>query len=151
MREWLGDYAREDLSRLVTSAARAQGYEVEGEAAGRLAEWARGTPREALRLVDRVLDEVAGLRRSRLDRAEVDAALVRLGYDRDGLDPAEQRYLAVLRESPVPVPVGRLARLLGMTVRTLLRHLEPFLFHRDLVRVTPRGRVAVPRPRLAAS
>jgi len=148
LREFLGFYADEDLAALVTSTAHAQGFVLGSRAASRLAACARGTPREALRLLDRVLDEGTNDGRSTLDRAAVDAALGRLGYDREGLEPAEQRYLAILRQSPVPIPLGRLARMLGSSRRTLLRHLEPFLFRRGLVRMTARGRVAVHPPRL---
>ena len=70
-------------------------------------------------------------------------ALKRLGYDQEGLDPMEQRYVALLRESAVPVPLGRLARMLGASAQTLVQHLEPHLFRQGLVQMTARGREAV--------
>ena len=110
--------------------------------------FARATPREALRLLDRTLDEAAS-RGTRRDVAEaVAACLTRLGYDEHGLAPLEQRYLATLRASPGPVPLKRLAALLGSAVSTLLRDVEPFLFGRGLIDVTPHGRVAALRPHL---
>jgi len=149
--EHIRHYAAEDLATLVAGAARDQGFVLAGGAAERLAESARGTPREALRLLERVLDEAASREQKCLDGPAVEGALARLGYDRDGLAPAEQQYMAVLRESSDPIPLGRLARLLGSSARTLLRHLEPPLFRRGLVRMTPRGRTAACSPRLIAA
>ena len=148
--EHISHYIAKDLAALVTGAARSQGFGLEGSAAERLAESARGTPREALRLLERVLDQAASRGHEGLDGPAVERALRRLGYDRDGLAPAEQQYMAVLRESRDPIPLGRLARLLGSSARTLLRHLEPPLFRRGLVRMTPRGRTAAYPPALLA-
>lgn len=58
------------------------------------------------------------------------------------LDPSERRYLALLRESRRPVPLGRLSRMLGTSMSTLIEHVEPFLFRRGLVHMTPSGREA---------
>ena len=142
LRESLGYYECAALARLVARTAADEGYVMTDAGAERLASYARGTPREALRLLDRVLDACA--RRGRITGDDVGGALGSLGYDESGLHVEERRYLDVLRGSPVPVPLHRLARLLGASARTLIEHLEPHLFHRDLVRATPRGRVAMP-------
>ena len=78
----------------------------------------------------------------------MERTLARLGYDEDGLDPLEQRYVEVLRESSRPVPLSRLARVLGTTTRTLIEHVEPWLFRCGLVQMTPGGRTAGARARL---
>ena len=143
LREHLGYYPREDLAALATRAAAREGATLEPEAAAYLAASARGTPREVLRLLDHALDRVAGPQAAVIDPAAVRATLRGLGYDEQGLQPSEQRYLALLRACRRPVPLGRLARMLGASTRTLLDHLEPFLFRRGLVEITPRGRVAV--------
>lgn len=148
LRECLGFYAKDVLAALVTKQADAHGFALEADASARLAEVARGTPREALRLLDRVLDDAAGRGQARVDGAAVSACLRRLGYDTLGLEPVEQRYVSFLRRSVAPVPVARLARILGASVRTLLRDVEPFLFRLGLVDVGPRGRTAGRRPRL---
>ena len=145
LREALGYYARESLIELVGRQAQAQGFTLEPGAAGRMAGVSRGTPREALRLLARVLDEAASRAQVRIDVGDVSACLARLGYDETGLLPPEQRYLSLLRHSLTPIPIARLARLLGESVRTLLRDVEPFLFRLGLVEVGPRGRTAVRR------
>jgi len=148
LREVLGFYEAEDLAAVATAEADKQGFALEPAAAARLAAHARGTPREALRLLNRILDDVARKGRTRLTEPEASEALTRLGYDREGLDPGEQRYLELLRASPAPVPLGRLARMLGQSARTLTAYVEPHLCRLGLVQVTARGRMAVHRPRL---
>ncbi len=151
LRETLVHYDADALTAVVREAAAREGAEATPEGARRLAEAARGTPREALRLLDRALDDAAARGDSRLDVAAVERALTRLGYDADGLDPGEQRYLAVLSESPTPVPLSRLARTLGTTPRSLIEHVEPWLFTRGFARMTPGGRTSAPRVRLVAA
>jgi Holliday junction DNA helicase RuvB len=144
--ETLAWYAPEALAAIVRAAADRQGASLTEAAAGRLAAHARGTPREALRLLERVLD--APVAEGPVDRPSVDRALAALGYDADGLQPLERRYLGLLRSSGGPVSLHRLARMLGTSARSVRCTVEPFLFRRGLVEMTPRGRVATARPHL---
>ena len=151
LRETLVHYDADALTAVVREAAAREGAEATPEGARRLAEAARGTPREALRLLERALDDAAAGGEARLDVSGVERALSRLGYDEHGLDAGEQRYLAVLGESPTPVPLSRLARALGTTPRSLVEHVEPWLFIRGFARMTPGGRTSAPRVRLVAA
>jgi Holliday junction DNA helicase RuvB len=146
--EHLATYGVEDLAALVEASARTQEFGMDHDAALRLAGCAHGTPREALRLLGRVLDECASRKERVVDLDLMEQALGHLGYDADGLSPLEQRYLEVLRESQTPIPLERLARLLGTGVRTLRREVEPHMVRRGLVRVTSHGRVATPPLRI---
>jgi Holliday junction DNA helicase RuvB len=142
LREILVHYGEQTLAEVVAQAATRAGAEATPDGARRLAKAARGTPREALRLLEWALDDAAATGVRRLDAEGVAGALARLGYDGEGLDQGERRYLQVLRESPVPVPLSRLARMLGTTPGALAEHVEPWLFLRGLVRMTPGGRTA---------
>lgn len=155
LREHLADYDTASLARIAAAAARALGARLEPAAATRIGTRARGTPREALRLLDRVLDHrAARTARARpgaagsltVSRHDVDVVLARLGLDAEGLDLAEQRYLGLLRRSPAPVPLARLAGMLGESPRTLRECLEPSLVLRGLLRITTRGRALRARP-----
>jgi Holliday junction DNA helicase RuvB len=148
LRESLGYYPEGVLAELVTLRAKEAGVTIDARGADRLAAFARGTPREALRLLDRVLDDAAVRGGSFVGDSAVTACLDRLGFDAHGLEPLEQRYVSLLRRSLEPVPLARLARVLGASVRTLLRDVEPFLFRLGLLEVTPRGRAVASRPRL---
>jgi Holliday junction DNA helicase RuvB len=145
LREHLDEYRTRELAELATGAAADQGYELTADAAETLAERARGTPREVLRLVKRVIRDAASRKVQTIDPDVVQAMLLRLGYDAKGLVPAERRYLRVLRSLRHPISVRRLAALVEMSVETVLADIEPWLFRLGLVRVTPRGRVASPR------
>ncbi|MBL9086846.1 MAG: AAA family ATPase [Planctomycetia bacterium] len=151
LRETLVHYDADALAAVVRDAAAREGAEATPEGARRLAEAARGTPREALRLLERALDDAAADGAMRLDVSGVERTLSGLGYDANGLDAGEQRYLAVLRESPMPVPLSRLARVMGTTPRSLVEHVEPWLFLRGFARMTPGGRTTAPRVRLMAA
>jgi len=159
--EFLGAYENEDLATLVMSQADSAGFALDAGAASKLAAHARGTPREALRLLERVLEDAAqhvsfeeGC--ASVCESDVAGALRRLGYDQEGLNPVEQGTMATLRASPAPISLDRLARLVGVSPATLTQHVEPELFRRGLIRMTERGRQAVfnaagRRPRLVRS
>ena len=142
LREALDFYSVKNLTALAHAKAEGHGFELDMAGARQLAECARGTPRELLRLLDRLLEWGAGAGQRRLGREDAQAVLDRLGFDSEGLEPTEQRYLSLLRGSRHPVPLGRLARMLGTSARTLLEHVEPFLFRRGLVEMSERGRKA---------
>ena len=141
--EILGYQDEKSLAELVTLRARDQKIFFRPGAAEVLARAARGTPREALRLLDRVLDTRALRGDKTLDVAAALSALALLGYDERGLDARDQRYLALLEESGAPVSLTRILGTLGTDERTLLRRVEPHLFRLGLVEMTPQGRQIV--------
>ena len=147
IREHLTPLANEDLAQVASLRARARGFEITAEAAGELAAHARGTPREALRLVDRAIRLAAARGGLMLDLALARDLLARLGYDAQGLDPTEQRCLGLLRAGEGPISERRLAGLLGVDRETLTEEIEPWLFRCGLIRITRRGRVPTPQAR----
>jgi Holliday junction DNA helicase RuvB len=140
LRESLGYYEVGDLARIVSVRSAAKGFALGAEAARRLALAARGTPREAARLLDRVIDGAVAIGRDAIDEPTVEATLARLGRDAYGLEGRERRYLDVLLTSGEPVALSRLAHCLGTDSPSLARQVEPHLFCRGLVRITVRGR-----------
>jgi holliday junction DNA helicase RuvB len=147
--ERLGPYSTETLAEIAARRARSEGVLLDADAATHLASRAHATPRSALRLVERLLEEAAAAGLTRVDRETVAAVLLRLGYDAQGLAPLEQRYLALLQRLHRPVSLARLALTLGTDAQTLERFVEPRLFELGLIDVTPRGRVALPDPDLS--
>lgn len=142
LRESLDFYPPEDLAALITAQGRKQGLELVPEAAMHLATFSRGTPREALRLLERVVDDAASRGVRAADRPVVEQVLDQLGFDAQGLDALEQRYVEVLREHAAPMSLGLLARTLGVPRSTLTRFAEPHLFRKGLVHMTTHGRAA---------
>lgn len=148
--ESLGFYRPEDLATLVKGKAESQGITLLTGAADRLAALSRGTPREALRLLERVLDHAVTSQRTFAATQHVEEVLRKLGYDALGLAPDEQRYLRLLRESPAPIPLARLARLLGQTADGVARQIEPSSLRMGLVETTMRGRAPLPKAQVLA-
>ena len=98
-----------------------------------------------------MLDGVSSLGLLTADRFAVSTTLRDLGFDHRGLSPMEQRYLAALHKSTGPIPAGRLACVLGTSVKTLTALVEPYLFRLGLVRMTAQGRTVIRGPRRLAT
>jgi Holliday junction DNA helicase RuvB len=124
----------------VTARSAAQGFVLDAGAARRLALAARGTPREAGRLLEHAIEGAVVIGRDTIDELTVEATLRRLGRDAFGLHGRERRYLDVLLASGEPVALSRLARCLGTDSHSFAQHVEPHLFRRGWVRVTAHGR-----------
>ncbi|OEU69255.1 MAG: hypothetical protein BA864_05505 [Desulfuromonadales bacterium C00003093] len=144
LREHLDRYEESDLAELATSTADAQGFDLTEEGASRLAGYARGTPRELLRLLDRAIRWTASRGERAIDRSRIEEVLVRQGYDAEGLTPMERRYLEVLRDSSGPISLARMAAFLGLPIRTIVEEIEPWLYRRGLIRITRQGRSPAP-------
>ncbi len=139
--EHLVPYGREDLARIAAARAKKAGRPVAPEAAMTVAEASTGTPRDALRRMDQVLDEAALHDVPRVTRAFTQATFERLGWSPDGLWPLERSYLDLVPAGGQAVSLGRIAGALGLDVKAVAWDVEPRLVRRDFVRVTPRGRV----------
>lgn len=136
-------YTDGEMEMVIRRAAGMLPLEMEPAAIEELARRSRGTPRIGLRLLRRVRDFAVSAERTTVSAADADAALLRLGVDRDGLDEADRRYIAALRDRFRGGPVGlsTLASALGESPDTLEHSLEPFLIRKGLVDRTPRGRM----------
>ncbi len=146
--EWLGLYSLDALSALLTARAEARGFTLGRMVAYVLSEYARGVPREALAILACGLRIAAGRGERSLDMQDVEETLTSLGFCDLGLKPKERDYLAVFEESDGPLPLHRICAELGTTPDVVLRELEPPLFRRGFIRMTPRGRALVEFPSL---
>src|SRR5947209_14753316 len=99
-------YSREELELIVNRGARVPGIAVTADGADEIARRARGTPRIAGRLLNRVRDfaHVAGA--SAIDRTVADKALQALEVDAAGLDAMDRRYLTTIALNYGGGPVG---------------------------------------------
>ncbi len=142
IQERLGLYEPEVIAAIVADVAHERGVEIESDAARLLAKAAHGIPREARRLTRRVLVRAARCgERSPFSPESVGDGLRALGYDEDGLDPDQQRYLGLLERARRPLPLRRIASLLALPVATVLDRIEPWLVAHGRVAVGPAGRL----------
>jgi Holliday junction DNA helicase RuvB len=138
-RHWIGPYGQAALALVIERAAERVGIEISAAAARRLAAAARGTPREALRLLSKARQQARAEGAGTIDDPLTARALKRLGIDEQGLDPLDRAYLEALAGHG-PVGLSRLAALLGVDAGVLLRDHEPHLFRLGLATTTPAGR-----------
>jgi Holliday junction DNA helicase RuvB len=146
IQERLDFYRPEELREIAERAARKLGLAVDRAGAEELARRARGTPRIAIRLLQRARDFAQVEGDGRLDRRIVDLTLQRLEVDGRGLDAMDRRILAVVIDGFGGGPVGleAVAASVGEEPGTLEDVYEPFLVREGLLARTSRGRVALP-------
>ncbi len=146
IQERLDYYAAGELREIAARAARKLGLPVEDAGAEELARRARGTPRIAIRLLQRARDFAQVEGDGRLTKAIVDLTLERLEVDARGLDAMDRRMLATVIDvfGGGPVGIEAVAAAVGEERDTLEDVYEPFLVREGFLARTPRGRVALP-------
>src|SRR5512146_2527234 len=139
-------YGPKELKEIAQRAACKQGLEVDPDAAEELARRSRGTPRIAIRLLQRARDFAQVEGNGRLDRRIVDLTLARLEVDQHGLDAMDRRILTTVIETFGGGHVGieAVAASVGEEAGTLEDVYEPFLVREGYLARSPRGRVALP-------
>lgn len=137
-------YTTEELIKIIDRTSKVYDMPMEKEAMAELARRSRGTPRIANRLFRRVRDfaQFNGDGQITLERTQ--EALTRLKVDHLGLDDVDHKYLLGIIERFRGGPVGleALAASIGEEPQTLEDVYEPYLLQTNLIKRTPRGRVA---------
>lgn len=137
-------YSVEDLTKVVTRAARILGVNIDSDAAVEIASRSRGTPRIANRLLRRVRDWADVNGDGHVDLAAARAALAVFDVDELGLDRLDRAVLDSLIRGHAggPVGVNTLAIAVGEEPGTVEEVCEPYLVRAGLMARTGRGRVA---------
>jgi len=142
----LGFYEKADTMAIIRRSAGILGTTVDDDAADRLADASRGTPRVANRLLRRMRDfaQVGGS--DTISAKVVENGLARLEVDHYGLERHDRDVLTAIIEKFGGGPVGAetLAVSTSESIETLEDFLEPFLIQSGFIMRTPRGRVATP-------
>jgi Holliday junction DNA helicase RuvB len=136
-------YTVEELTRVVTRAARLLDLPISEDGAVEVARRSRGTPRIAGRLLRRVRDFASVAGHEIVHAAAADQALNRLEVDALGLDAMDRRYLTMIADvyRGGPVGVETLAAGLSEPRDTIEEVIEPFLIQLGLLARTARGRI----------
>ncbi|HEX7368572.1 MAG TPA: Holliday junction branch migration DNA helicase RuvB [Candidatus Saccharimonadales bacterium] len=135
-------YTPEQIGQIITRAAKILGVKINKEAAEKLAERSRLTPRIANRLLKRVRDYADVNGDGIIDTDISSRALELLEVDELGLDPADRMLLGAIIDSYGGGPVGveTLAALTAEERTTIEDFIEPYLLQVGLLERTPRGR-----------
>jgi Holliday junction DNA helicase RuvB len=136
-------YTVEELTRVVTRAARLLELPIAEDGAMEVARRSRGTPRIAGRLLRRVRDFASVAGHDIVHAAAADQALNRLEVDALGLDAMDRRYLTMIADvyRGGPVGVETLAAGLSEPRDTIEEVIEPYLIQLGLLARTARGRI----------
>lgn len=142
-------YTNDEISQVITRAARILNSEMHPEAAKLLSTRARLTPRIANRLLKRVRDYADVNGDGIIDVVSTNNALAMLEIDELGLDPADRQMLERIVDNYGDSPVGltTIAALTGDEATTIEDFYEPYLMQIGFIERTPRGRRVTPRAR----
>ena len=135
-------YTPEQIQQIILRAAGILNVTIDRDAALKLAERSRLTPRIANRLLKRVRDYADVNGDGVIDLPVSGQALQLLEIDDLGLDPADRMLLAAIIESYDGGPVGveTLAALTAEERSNIEDFIEPYLMQIGLLERTPRGR-----------
>lgn len=140
-------YTPEQVKAIIERAAKILDVKIHPEAALKLAERARLTPRIANRLLKRVRDYADVNGDGIIDTVISRSALELLEIDELGLDPADRMLLHAIIENYAGGPVGveTLAAMTAEERSTIEDFIEPYLLQIGLLERTPRGRKVTPK------
>lgn len=136
-------YTEGDIEKILHRSAGILGVRIEEDAAKRLAQSSRRTPRVANRLLRRVRDFADVQDKNCVDTAMVDETLKLLGIDPLGLDSTDRKILTTLAEKFKGGPVGlsTLSAATNEEEESIEAIYEPFLMQLGFLERTPRGRL----------
>lgn len=131
MQLYLPYFSADELTEIVRLRCRALAWVVEDDICSHIAQRAKGTPRQALRL----LSSARRVARSKGDSTVMTSHLLRAmdleGLDSLGLNNVEQTYLRILADGDSRLNVT--ASRLGLPARTVSEVTEPFLIRAGLI------------------
>ena len=140
-------YTPDEITKIISRAARILGSKIHPDAAKMLSTRARLTPRIANRLLKRVRDYADVNGDGIIDISTAKAALALLEVDELGLDPGDRNLLVSIIENYGSNPVGlnTIAALTGDEATTIEDFYEPYLLQIGFIERTPRGRRVTPK------
>lgn len=135
-------YNNDEISQIVSRAARILNSEIKPEAARMLSTRARLTPRVANRLLKRVRDYADVNGDGIIDETITSKAMNLLEIDELGLDSADRSLIQRMLDNYGDRPVGltTISALTGDEISTIEDFYEPFLMQIGFIERTPRGR-----------
>ncbi len=136
-------YSLEEIKDIIIRSAKVLAVDINNEAAMRLAESARRTPRIANRLLKRVRDYAQVNGQNTIKESDVKYCLKQLGIDCIGLDKHDRDILSTIIDKFEGGPVGlsTLSAATGEDQNTVEDVYEPYLIQLGFLERTARGRL----------
>lgn len=138
-------YNEEDLKKIIKRSAKILLIDIDDEAALKIANVSRGTPRIANRLLKRVRDFASVLEKNYISKEIVNDALKLLEIDEKGLDNIDRNILLAMIDtfSGRPVGLDTLSSATGEDPTTIEAIYEPYLIKIGFITRTPKGRICL--------
>ena len=139
----LGFYEPTDIKNIIELNSRKLKVLINSDASLEIAKRSRGTPRIAIRLMNRIIDFSTVQNKNQIDLNLVIDSLEKMRIDSEGLDDMDRKYLKCILENYNGGPVGieTLSAAL-LEQRDIIEDvIEPYLMQRGLVQRTSRGRI----------
>ncbi|MHA2610451.1 MAG: Holliday junction branch migration DNA helicase RuvB [bacterium JZ-2024 1] len=135
-------YSQKELQALLQKACERVQASVHPKALEILSSCSRGTPRVALRLLQRSLDFSLSFGEEMLTEKTARICLQKLGIDREGLDEMERKILHLIhtRYNGGPVSLKTLSHFFSEERETIEELYEPYLVKKGFLQIGPRGR-----------
>jgi Holliday junction DNA helicase RuvB len=134
-------YTDEEMRIVVGRAGPQLGIDLTPEAALEIGRRARGTPRIALRLLNRIRDYAVIEGVDIVDHPRACRSMDALGIDSDGFDDTDRNYIRFLSTKQRPVGLTTIAAALGESEDNIEFGIEPYLLRKGVIEKTPKGRV----------
>ena len=140
----LSFYDMPEMQLIVERSAQLLKMELQSDAANRIAQSSRATPRICNRLLRAVRDYAHVKGQGSIDRASVETTLQSLEVDERGLDATDRAILGtvVTMFGGGPVGLSTIAAVLAEEEDTVEDVYEPYLLQQGLLQRTPKGRMA---------
>lgn len=142
-------YSADVLKNIVQQASEKLSYKIDNTAAQLIAERSRGTPRIALKLLQRVRDMALVSGDAEITTQHAHTSFALLGIDELGLQELDRTVLEaiIFKHDGGPVGLSTLAATLHEDALTIEEVYEPYLLQAGLLKRTPKGRVASQKAR----
>ena len=136
-------YEQDELSLIVTLAAKKLNKAIMQDSSNEIAKRSRGTPRIALRLLKRIRDFSEYYDEDAISIDTTIKALNELGIDENGFDELDLAFLNLLAKAKGrAIGLSTIAAALSEDERTIEDIIEPYLLANNYVERTPKGRIA---------
>lgn len=140
-------YNTDEIKKIIKRSADILSIDIENDAAQKIAERSRFTPRVANRLLKRCRDFAQVAEMAGISGKVADDAMKMLQIDELGLETTDIQLLKVLitKFGGGPTGLQTLAAATGEETATIEEVYEPYLIQLGFIERTPRGRMATPR------
>ncbi|MFH1827530.1 MAG: Holliday junction branch migration DNA helicase RuvB [bacterium] len=136
-------YSEPELIDIIKRSGKLLKFNISDEAANSIAKRSRGTPRIAIRILNRVRDISDTSGSTKIDKEMLEKLFAMIELDKLGLSNIDRKYLNLLGKKFKNNPVGveTLASSLSEDKKTIEEFVEPYLLQIGFIKKTNRGRM----------